>query len=67
MTAILQLRDLALGYPGITLFRRLTMAIEAGTTLAVLGANGAGKSTFVKTLLGLVEPLSGQLIWPAGR
>lgn len=43
------------------------MDIAAGTTLAVLGANGAGKSTFIKMLLGLMEPLSGELVWPSGR
>ena len=67
MSAVLQIRDLTLGYPDLTLFRRLSIDIEAGTTLAVLGANGSGKSTFVKMLLGLILPLSGQLIWPKGR
>lgn len=66
MSAVLQIRDLALGYPGLTLFRQLSIDIEAGTTLAVLGANGSGKSTFVKTLLGLIPPLSGELTWPRG-
>lgn len=67
MTATLQLQNIALGYPGLDLFRRLSMNIEAGTTLAVLGANGSGKSTFVKMLLGLMEPLAGELVWPSGR
>lgn len=67
MTAVLQIRDLALGYPNLTLCRQLSFDIQAGTTLAVLGANGAGKSTFVKTLLGLMAPLAGQLHWPAGQ
>ena len=67
MSAVLQIRDLALGYPGLTLFRQLSIDIDAGTTLAVLGANGSGKSTFVKVLLGVIPPLSGQLTWPKGR
>lgn len=67
MPAALQLRNIALGYPGLELFRRLSMDIGPGTTLAVLGENGAGKSTFVKLLLGLIEPLSGDLVWPSGR
>jgi len=67
MTAVLQIRDLALGYPGLTLFQRLSMDVGPGSTLAVLGANGAGKSTFIKLLLGLIAPQSGQLIWPQGR
>ncbi len=66
MSAVLQIRNLALGYPDLTLFRGLSMDIERGATLAVLGANGSGKSTIVKLLLGLMKPLSGKLIWPDG-
>ena len=67
MTAILQIRNLSLGYPGLTLFRNLSMDIEPGTVLAVLGANGSGKSTLIKMLLGLLTPLSGNLSWPHGQ
>lgn len=67
MSAVLQIRDLTLGYRDLTLFDRLSMDIDAGTTLAVLGANGSGKSTFVKMLLGLMDPLAGSLSWPNGR
>ena len=67
MARILEIRNLALGYPDLTLFRQLSCDIEGGSTLAVLGANGSGKSTFVKMLLGLVPPLSGRLSWPEGR
>ena len=67
MAAVLEIRNLALGYPGLMLFRGLSMDVEAGTTLAVLGANGAGKSSLVKTILGLMEPVSGRLHWPGSR
>lgn len=42
------------------------MDIERGSTLAVLGANGAGKSTFIKMLLGLINPIAGMLTWSDG-
>lgn len=58
MGTVLQIRNLALGYPELTLFRGLSMDVETGNTLAVLGANGSGKSTFVKMLLGLLQPLA---------
>lgn len=67
MSAVLEIRNLSLGYPEVTLFRGLSMDVESGATLAVLGANGSGKSTFVKMLLGLIEPLSGRLRWPEGQ
>ncbi|KAB7614450.1 metal ABC transporter ATP-binding protein [Amylibacter sp. SFDW26] len=67
MQPVFQVWDLSLGYPGKTLFEHLSFSIESGTTLAVLGANGSGKSTFVKMMLNLLSPLSGEVIWPAGR
>ena len=67
MSPVLEIRNMALGYPDLTLFRGLSMDVERGATLAVLGANGAGKSTFVKMLLGLMEPLAGKLTWPDGQ
>ncbi len=66
MSAVLEIRNLALGYPELTLFRGLSLDVERGSTLAILGANGSGKSTFVKMLLGLMAPLSGKLVWPDG-
>ncbi|MGF1447512.1 MAG: metal ABC transporter ATP-binding protein [Pikeienuella sp.] len=67
MPALVSLRQLGIGYPELTLARGLSFDIEAGTTLAVLGSNGTGKSTFVKMLLGLLPPCEGKLDWPSGR
>ena len=61
MDSLLQFRNLSLGYPDLTLFRQLSFDIDSGTALAVVGANGSGKSTFIKMMLGLVQPLSGQM------
>ncbi len=63
---LLQIRNMALGFAGLPLFSDLSLDLVPGSTLAVLGANGSGKSTFVKLLLGLVSPLAGQLSWPGG-
>lgn len=67
MGSVLEVRNLALGYPGHTLFRQLSFDIEKGMVLAVIGANGAGKSSFIKMLLGLMSPLAGRLTWPDGQ
>lgn len=67
MSPVLEIRNLTLGYPDLTLFRGLSMDVERGRILAILGANGSGKSTFVKMLLGLLDPLSGRLSWPTGQ
>ena len=66
MSVVLSVQGLSLGYPGVSLFRQLSLDVVSGTTLAVLGANGTGKTTFVKALLGLLTPLAGRLQWPQG-
>ncbi|WP_325347209.1 ATP-binding cassette domain-containing protein [Xylophilus sp.] len=39
------------------------LVIEAGEIHALLGENGAGKSTFVKMLFGALQPLEGEIVW----
>ena len=58
---------LALGYRGKALLRGVGFALGAGDVMAVVGHNGSGKSTFVKTLLGVLPPVGGRLDWPGGR
>lgn len=60
-------RDLALGYRGKPLLRDVRFDVAAGDVLAVVGHNGSGKSTFVKTLLGVLPAIDGGLEWAAGR
>jgi ATP-binding cassette subfamily B protein len=54
-------RDVRFTYPGrpAPTFDGLSLAIEPGTSVAVVGANGAGKSTLIKLLCGLHRPDSG--------
>lgn len=59
--------ELALGYPGRMLARDLSFSVAPGDVLAVIGHNGSGKTTFVKTLLGVLAPLEGAFEWPSGR
>ncbi len=53
MTALLRIGGLSAGYGGATAVDRVTLAVEAGETVTLLGANGAGKSTLIKAVLGL--------------
>jgi zinc transport system ATP-binding protein len=50
---------LEVGYGGIAILPPLSVDVARGVLLAVVGANGAGKSTFVRTLLGLERPVAG--------
>ncbi|MDQ8726489.1 ABC transporter ATP-binding protein [Bradyrhizobium sp. LHD-71] len=50
---------LSYGYPGRTIGRNLSLAVEAGEAVALLGPNGGGKTTLLKTMLGLLPPHAG--------
>lgn len=54
-------RDLSVGYDSKTVAGGIDFTIEKGDYICILGENGSGKSTFVKTLLGLLEPVSGSI------
>jgi zinc/manganese transport system ATP-binding protein len=59
MTAVVELEGVAVGYPGRVLWRDLSLVIDPGEFVAVLGGNGTGKTTMLKLLLGLLHPLAG--------
>ena len=59
---IIALDDVAAGYePGRPVLRRLTLRIDDDDRIALLGANGNGKSTLAKLLAGRLQPLSGRV------
>ncbi len=56
---LLVLDDVIAGYAGRPVLHGLRFTLEAGMRYGLLGVNGAGKSTFIKTLVGEIAPLSG--------
>ncbi|AEY01657.1 ABC transporter ATP-binding protein [Oceanimonas sp. GK1] len=60
---ILEVEGLAKGYGETPLFKNLSMMVEVGERIAILGTNGIGKSTLVKTLVGELTPDSGTIKW----
>lgn len=54
-------KNLTLGYEDGSIVSNLNFILEDGDWLSVVGENGSGKTTFVKTLLGLIPPLKGKL------
>ena len=58
---MLQVRDLAFGFPGRTIGRDIGFSLADGEVLCVLGPNGGGKTTLFRTLLGLLEKHSGSI------
>ncbi|MBR2927771.1 MAG: metal ABC transporter ATP-binding protein [Oscillospiraceae bacterium] len=59
---LLACRDLTLGYEQQALVEHLTLDIASGDYLCVMGENGSGKSTFLKSILGLLKPIRGEII-----
>lgn len=61
---LLRCDALQVGYAGQPLLPPISVGIQRGELLAVLGRNGSGKTTFFKTLLGLVPSLGGTVVRP---
>ncbi|MFI3215709.1 MAG: ABC-F family ATPase, partial [Methylococcales bacterium] len=58
-----ELEDISKGYSAEPLFKKLNLMIGAGERVAVIGANGIGKSTLLKTLVGELAPDTGLVKW----
>ncbi len=58
---VLRVDGVQFGYPGNPLFRADEVELRRGQCVALIGPNGSGKTTFLKTLLGQLEALKGQV------
>jgi len=58
---MLEINDMVCGYGQITALRGVTLSVKAGQLVALIGANGAGKSTTLRAISGLVPPRSGTM------
>ena len=58
---VLRTNDLEIGYPGSSLFISDDIELHRLECAALLGPNGSGKTTFIKSIIGQLEPLSGQI------
>ncbi len=62
---VLTVEDLTIGYDENILAEGITLSLLRGECLGVIGGNGTGKTTFLKTTLGTIREISGKLIWGA--
>jgi ATP-binding cassette, subfamily F, member 3 len=62
----LRCRDLAIGYPERQIATQIEMEIEHGSRAAVVGDNGQGKTTFLRTVVDSLKPLAGEVRWGFG-
>ena len=61
MSALLTVKDLKVSYGGINAVKGIDLHVNHGELIALIGANGAGKSSSLKAIAGLLSPSAGQI------
>ena len=61
--SLLKVTDLEVSYGGIDALRGISFDVEEGEIVTLIGANGAGKSTTLRTICGLVRPSAGRIVY----
>ena len=59
--SLLEIRDLTVRYGGIQALHGISLSVPQGSIVTLIGANGAGKSTTLRTVSGLVTPFAGSI------
>jgi branched-chain amino acid transport system ATP-binding protein len=65
--SILEIQDLSVHYGGIVALGGITFTVEEGSIVTLIGANGAGKSTTLRAIMGLVPTAAGSVIYRGER
>jgi ATP-binding cassette, subfamily F, member 3 len=60
---VLTIRDLSIGYQDKLLAKDISFILRRGECLGIIGPNGSGKTTFLKTVLNKIAPLDGEVRW----
>ncbi len=60
---LLEMRDITKIFPGVVALSHVNLTIRQGEIHLLLGENGAGKSTMIKTIIGINKPEGGEMLW----
>ncbi|HEV2318826.1 MAG TPA: ATP-binding cassette domain-containing protein, partial [Verrucomicrobiae bacterium] len=60
---MLEIKNLAVNYGAISALHGISLSVPAGQIVTLIGANGAGKTTTLKTISGLLKPVSGEILY----
>jgi ABC-type branched-subunit amino acid transport system ATPase component len=66
-TPILKLQDVVAGYEGSSVLRGVNLEVGEGEIVALLGRNGVGKTTLLRTITGVVKPMAGDIEFTGQR
>ena len=67
MSQLLELHDVTVSYGGVRALSGVSFSVPEGSVVALLGSNGAGKSTTLRTISGLVRPETGSVVFDGER
>ena len=60
---LLEVKDLHVSYGAINAIKGIDLYVNRGEVVTILGANGAGKTTTLRTISGLLKPISGEIVF----
>ena len=63
MSKILEIKNLSVSYGGIEAIKNISLDVEAGSIVTLIGANGAGKSSTLRSIAGIVKAKSGEVLF----
>ena len=63
MSALLEVKDLELAYGQVAVCRDISLRLDRGEIVALIGANGAGKSTTLRAIAGVLPPRAGTILF----
>jgi phospholipid/cholesterol/gamma-HCH transport system ATP-binding protein len=64
--AIIRVKDLRIGYGDRVVLENISFDVRRGEVLVIIGRSGSGKSTLLKNIIGLRQPISGE-VWISGK
>ncbi|MCE5255398.1 MAG: ABC transporter ATP-binding protein [Spirochaetaceae bacterium] len=64
---MLEIRDLHVSYGGIRALKGISLEVNKGEIVTIIGANGAGKSTLLNTISGFLKPAKGEILYNGGK
>jgi branched-chain amino acid transport system ATP-binding protein len=67
MDLLLDVRNLYAGYNNVQVLSDISLSVNKGEIVALIGSNGTGKSTFVKTVVGWLKPWDGKILFKGGE
>ena len=63
LEAMLEIKNLTVSYGAISALQGISLSVQAGSIVTLIGANGAGKTTTLKAVSGLLKPKSGEILY----